>query len=278
MSKRLQVRRCSGDQGQILILALIMLTTVGLVVGAMLAFAETNMLTTPIVKSRADRRYATDAAIEYGIKAIGADASLSASSASQAIPYVEGVNGRAVTLTCQATSNSGLGADGYAAVVDDLNLDAPAGDSRSMNGKLYVQGNIGISGGSFTVNHGSVLQATCPGSQPPGIVGRSLAALLVAMHDGSSSRPTAFVAAEAAECPAVDPYEWLSRALSRHLQLDRYSPFTQRARLLREWHLLLRGPRKRRCDRFIGRWHASARRSARSPCIRMSNGRSDWGR
>jgi hypothetical protein len=169
MSAPRETQRCAGEEGQILILALVMLTTVGVVIGAILAFAETNMLTTPIVKSRTDRRYATDAAIEYGIKAIGADATLCASSSEQTIPYTQNVNGRAVALTCQATPSSRLGAAGYAAVVDDLSLNASADAPRFMNGKLYVQDNISITGSTFTVNNGSVLQATCPTTQPSGL-------------------------------------------------------------------------------------------------------------
>ena len=60
--------RGAGDDGSVLVIALVFLTVGGLIIAGLLSQTETNLKTTTVVKVRAERVYAADAAIENGIQ------------------------------------------------------------------------------------------------------------------------------------------------------------------------------------------------------------------
>src|SRR4051812_38526750 len=93
--------RARGDDGSVLTIALIFLIVGGLIIAGMLSQAEINLKTTPIVKSRADRTYAADAAIENGIDALRLNSNACTTTGGTVTLPTQTINNRTVSLQCK---------------------------------------------------------------------------------------------------------------------------------------------------------------------------------
>jgi hypothetical protein len=103
----------SGDEGTVLVLALLFFTLFGLLVGGVLSLAQTNLKATTGIRSDAATSYTADGAVDGAINAVQA---LGSGSTVGVAPYnstcfsmpAGALNGLGpIAVTCQATANSG---------------------------------------------------------------------------------------------------------------------------------------------------------------------------
>jgi Tfp pilus assembly protein PilX len=105
MIARLQHR---DEQGSTLIVALAFLSLFGVFIAAILAQVSTNMRLTGTTRDRADRLFAADAGLEWGVQqARGQDtACANVAVGDQTLTSTLNVNGRAITVTCEALAGA----------------------------------------------------------------------------------------------------------------------------------------------------------------------------
>lgn len=162
--------RHPGERGGVLLLALVFLIVFGLLIGLLLQLVAVNMRTTDIVRNRAERTYAADAAVEYAIERLRLDPTVCTTETPSSLPS-QTVNGRTATISCQVTAGGGtpLGALGWAAIITG-DLDQQGGGSATFSGPSYVRGSISA---SLENINGSLYQysPTCPGTlvKPAGL-------------------------------------------------------------------------------------------------------------
>ena len=130
-------RRVSGDDGSILTIALVFLIVGGLIIAGLLSQAELNLKTTSIVKSRAERLYAADAAIEAGIDQLRLDPSVCSATGGTVTLNAPAVNNKNVTLRCTPVYGDDFGAGSFAAIVR-RRLDRQSGGEPTLKGSVFV--------------------------------------------------------------------------------------------------------------------------------------------
>lgn len=162
--------RCTGDDGVVLAVALVFLFVVSLVIFGLLGGTDANLRTTPVVKSRSERAYAADGAIEWGIQKLEIDSTVcTASGGTVTIPNVPTLNGRPVTLKCTPTFGNDLGAGGWAAIVNGT-LSKQSGGDPTISGPVFATGPISVlGGGNLIVENANVVDkfSSCTGQTAP---------------------------------------------------------------------------------------------------------------
>lgn len=96
------------EQGSTLVVALAFISLFGVFIAAVLAQVSTNMGLTGTTRDRADRLYAADAGLEWGLQQARTSDSACANPAAgeQALTSTLNVNGRTVTVTCEALAGA----------------------------------------------------------------------------------------------------------------------------------------------------------------------------
>ena len=110
--------RHQNEAGAVLALVLVFLTVTAVLLAVTLGLVDVNLRTTTVVKSRTDRSYTTDAAIEQAIQLIVADPTVCATTATQNLSP-QSLNGRTATTTCKVIGTGGFpeGGEGWAAII-----------------------------------------------------------------------------------------------------------------------------------------------------------------
>ncbi len=121
------MRRHTDDQGSILVLVIVFMTSVALVSLALLSQADANLRYTTIERQKKRQVYAANAAVDYGIQQLRNNAGVcgpaQAVVAPQPLPFP--VNGRTPTWACRETPNGSSGGafgSGWAVFLTGANL------------------------------------------------------------------------------------------------------------------------------------------------------------
>jgi hypothetical protein len=104
--------RPTGDEGSVLVMALVFLSLFGLSIAAILTFAETGFRTAASVHTTAEQQYSADAAVEGAINAIRKDVGVGKEAAAPSecfslVAPASQLNARPVTVQCQGRPGSG---------------------------------------------------------------------------------------------------------------------------------------------------------------------------
>lgn len=137
------------DEGSALILALAVITVVGLMLGAVLTFTETSLLSTPAFVENRNVLYDADAAVDNAINAVRGSQSMG-SEGFGCGPFNQpaGRDGVVVTVECQSQPLSGSASDQvppYAVLLMGAEGFVQAGNRRlTVDGGLYSNGRIDL--------------------------------------------------------------------------------------------------------------------------------------
>ncbi|MEY2420211.1 MAG: hypothetical protein QOI95_278 [Acidimicrobiaceae bacterium] len=171
MTRFARHKRAAGDEGMVMVMALAFLFLMSIVIFALLGQVDANFRTTRIVKSRGDRMYAADAALEWGIQKLKLDPTIcSAAGGPTTIANVPTFNGRDVTLKCTPTFGTDLGASGWAVIATGT-LSKQSGGDPTITGPVFATGDISVQGGgNLIVKNGNVVDkySSCAGKSAPG--------------------------------------------------------------------------------------------------------------
>lgn len=144
------------DDGAALILALAFLSLFGVLVAAILFFADTNLRMTPVVRKNANELYAVDGAVEGAVNSIRYDPSQGLDGGPCPDFTLTGVNGTEVLVRCQGRPGSGVpGGDGVdprtrprkALLTLSTGLDGlkqNGGDGLNVQGDVFSNSNIKV--------------------------------------------------------------------------------------------------------------------------------------
>lgn len=151
------------QQGSALILALAMLTAIGLILSALLGFASSATNAAVTIRDQGKRIYAADAGIERAIQGIrynpelGRDPAEGGSCPSFTLP---GVNSKTVTVTCNGLSGSGAQNGGpnhpRNAIMTLSNAVGESGINQSSNNTMRIRGAV-KSNSDITTSSSSVM-------------------------------------------------------------------------------------------------------------------------
>jgi hypothetical protein len=136
----------ANEDGVVLIIALVILTIIGLLASALLSFGNTSLRLTKEVRDDRSTRYAADAAIEAAINSIRANIDAGSETGTVPCNYTPAfpINRLNVTVTCtRVTGSGGAGAINlphYAMLA--LSTDAAEGINLSGNLNLFVGGGV----------------------------------------------------------------------------------------------------------------------------------------
>lgn len=97
--------RARNEDGQALLLALAFLLFFGLVIAAILGFAEASVMKTTNLREQRAVAYAADGAMDGAIQKGRWDLSVGAFGAVPCITYSVVLNGKSATVTCEALGN-----------------------------------------------------------------------------------------------------------------------------------------------------------------------------
>lgn len=151
-----RIRRCRGDEGAALVIALVFLVIVGLFAAVALNRSGTTLASGQQVRERGDIQYALDGGVERALQVLKAElaADTPASCGTPGGPTKTEtitLNGQSVTWTCEleggSTSAGDPGADELAIVVTrtgNNRFETQSGSSRDLSiaGSIYVVGNV----------------------------------------------------------------------------------------------------------------------------------------
>jgi hypothetical protein len=98
-------RRLGGEDGQALLLALAFLLFFGLVIAAILAFAEASVMATTNLREQRAVAYAADGAMDGAIQLGRWNLAVGAYGASPCVSYSVTLNGKTATVTCDSVGN-----------------------------------------------------------------------------------------------------------------------------------------------------------------------------
>jgi Tfp pilus assembly protein PilX len=140
-------RRSGQQDGGTLVIVLILISVFGLIISGMLTEGGVSVKFTSAVTAYEAKVYAADAGVSFGIQQVRQRNELcpEVSPTPETIPNSATINGQAVTVTCQGTSGSTLGARGYAVIVTStaaVALSTQSGGAKSIQGPVYVNGGI----------------------------------------------------------------------------------------------------------------------------------------
>lgn len=143
--------RCKpqGEEGAVLLLALIFMAIFGLTLGALLPQISTGLSNSAVVRDFDARTYVADSSLDFALQQLRWDTTLcpDVGSGTQTVP-VPTVDARVssspVTVTCQTEAGSVNGTGGYAVVTtgsDTANsLQASAGGQKQIDGPVWTNG------------------------------------------------------------------------------------------------------------------------------------------
>lgn len=173
-------RHPSSERGSALIMALVFTTVVSLVVVALLGLVRVNLRTTRIVQTHTDQLYAADAGLQHAVEALRLDRTLCPIVGSpEDLPDVV-IDGTTVDLTCQTTSGSSSGAEGWAVIAHSTSSSGIATGGASSQPKTiegpvfaarldnFASGGLSVSGGSVFEQQGTGCSSAS--SRPSGLV------------------------------------------------------------------------------------------------------------
>jgi len=109
------LRRARGEEGASLMIALAFLALLGTFTAAILTVTYTSFKTTEVVRAQSSELYGADGGTDLGIQLLRTNSSYcpNAAAGSQSLP-TQTINGKSVTITCQALSGStGSGATSW---------------------------------------------------------------------------------------------------------------------------------------------------------------------
>src|SRR5436309_2840588 len=123
-------RPARGDDGQILVFALVFLVLFGLLIAALLSQVDAHFAMTGIVRDQNAKVYAADGGIDFRIRTLRDDGTICAQPSATQTQFLTTTIGAlatgptressgAVNVTCQTLSGTGLVARGYALVTLD---------------------------------------------------------------------------------------------------------------------------------------------------------------
>ncbi len=176
LSRRLTSVRSDGEDGSVLVLALVFLMVFGAWVGVVLQFAEAGQRTTVTVRAEATNTYAGGGSNEGAINAARSTLSVGTQAAGPTtcftLPAGALDNPTAVTVTCDPRAGSGSPVGGGSASQPDgsvlaLSTDATEGVAVAAASSLPTQGDvlanrrITVPAGATLTSSGSVRGLTC---------------------------------------------------------------------------------------------------------------------
>lgn len=138
------------DEGSALILALAVITVVGLMLGAVLTFTDTSLLATPAFVDNRNTLNDVDAAVDNAINAIRGSQSLGSDGFAACGPFNQpaGRDGVVVTVTCSPQPLSGAASGEvppYAVILLGPNGFVQAGNNRlTVDGGFYSNGKVDL--------------------------------------------------------------------------------------------------------------------------------------
>jgi Tfp pilus assembly protein PilX len=151
------------EEGASLVLVLVFLSLFGLFVGALLGQSDTSIRASAVTDEQQSRVQSADDGIQYGIQQVQNNDSLCPTSGGGAQTLTPlHVNGRLVTVTCQAVgAGDANGVSGYAVIThatDGSSLSASGGNTaKQIGGPVFLNGGMGGSEG-INVTRGSITQ------------------------------------------------------------------------------------------------------------------------
>jgi Tfp pilus assembly protein PilX len=180
MEPRLHRMRASED-GNVLIIVIVMMVVLGLIVAATFANAGANFRNTAGVRANDGKLYAADAGIEWATRMIRSDGTLCPTvgayegSAPGAIPDGPEVNGQTPSFKCTVTEGSSTGGSGYAVITTSTagdSLATPSGPQnlKTINGPVWAS-DIENSISDVSVTNGDVYEDQSQGctTKPAGL-------------------------------------------------------------------------------------------------------------
>ncbi len=159
------------DVGSVLILVLVFITVIGTVTVALMRQAQTNLIASTLTRNQEKRIYAADAGIDYAIQLLRSDPTLCPSKgAIGSLPSPPSINGRTVTVTCQTTAGSALGAGGWSIFLTSstgtINTQSAANDAKTVSGPIFNRGGWSLQA-SLQVKNGDVYDYPAAGCAQP---------------------------------------------------------------------------------------------------------------
>jgi hypothetical protein len=159
------------DAGSVLILVLVFITVIGAVTVALMSQAQTSLIASTLTRNQEKRVYAADAGIDWAIQLLRSDATLCPSKGSSAtLPNPLTVNGRLVTVTCQTTDGSALGAGGWSIFLTSsagtINTQSAANDTKTVSGPIFNRGGWSLQA-ALQVKNGDVYEYPKAGCAQP---------------------------------------------------------------------------------------------------------------
>ena len=161
------------DSGSVLILVLVFITVIGAVTVALLRQAQTNLIASTLTRNQEKRVYAADAGIDYAIQMLRSDPTLC--TAARPLPNPPAINGRAVTMTCQVTAGSAVGAGGWAIFLTSpptctpkctISTQGAANGNKTVSGPIFNRGGWDLKA-ALQVKNGNVYQYPASGCAKP---------------------------------------------------------------------------------------------------------------
>lgn len=193
MSERLD----NNEEGSALILALILITVVGMLVAVAVSFVDTSMVATPVLADQRDEANVADGAMEGAINAVRGSLALGVESSpvSCDFPDYDTTDGVNVTVTCTPQSGSG-GAFNDQPIFAIMTLGTAAGEGfiqtgntqLTVDGGLYSNGKLDLTPGgaqAAMVSYGDVfVEGAC--TPAPGGLLDSIGGLVKCNYAGDS--------------------------------------------------------------------------------------------
>jgi len=166
-------RQPRGEDGAILIIALIFMVVFGLTAGALLTEAQANVKNTVGIRNHETKIYGADAGLQYGLSRLRSDLTLCPNTNAGVMtlpPFT--VNGRSITVTCKTIDGSTVGADGFGVITtwptpasasSPFSLDLTNNNAlrKLIGGSAFISGDVNW-GPNLTLRAGDFLQETRP--------------------------------------------------------------------------------------------------------------------
>lgn len=175
----------ADDSGAALVLVLVIVTVVGVVLGALLSFADTSVRATVNLRDQAATEYEADGALQAAITNIrnstfngGAGQQCFGSSDTLSLPAFSGADSAAVTCTadpakvliqCPSLSQcnrpgSAILTTGKIAGEDGINIQQPTGSAFRVHGVVFSNSNLNVVNGSLNTNTAVYARRACSGT------------------------------------------------------------------------------------------------------------------
>jgi hypothetical protein len=159
-----------GEQGSVLVIALVFLVLAGVLVAALVAQSTPSLVTTAVVLNLNDSVAAADAGVEYGIQTLRNDSTLCAGPSTKptSLPdMLPPVNNHRADVTCQTMQGYAAGAFGWAVITNDPGDWSINGESAGMsiNGPVFNGGGWSLDR-PLSVNDGNAYTVGFPCDNP----------------------------------------------------------------------------------------------------------------